>query len=53
VLDEAGLALVPFYAFGSPESSSWYRLSVGTCNLAEADNVMNALRIALLKLTSQ
>jgi aspartate aminotransferase len=53
VLDEAGLALVPFYAFGSSEDSSWYRLSVGTCNLSETDNVMNALRAALLKLTSQ
>ena len=53
LLDEAGLALVPFYAFGSPEDSSWYRLSVGTCNLSEADNVMNSLRSALLKLTSQ
>ena len=53
LLDEAGLALVPFYAFGSPEDSSWYRLSVGTCNIAEADSVMTALRTALMKLTSQ
>src|SRR5258706_2968781 len=53
LLDEAGLALVPFYAFGSSEDLSWYRLSVGTCNHSEADNVMNALRAALLKLTSQ
>ena len=53
LLDEAALAIVPFYAFGSPEDSSWYRLSVGTCNLSEADNVMNSLRSALLKLTSQ
>ena len=52
-LYEAALAIVPFYAFGSPEDSSWYRLSVGTCNLTEADNVMNSLRSALLKLTSQ
>lgn len=53
LLDEAGLAIVPFYAFGSAEDSSWYRLSVGTCNLSEADNVMNSLRAALMKLTSQ
>src|SRR5262249_21969383 len=32
ILDEAKLALVPFSAFGSSENSSWYRLSVGTCN---------------------
>jgi aspartate aminotransferase len=53
LLDEAGLAIVPFYAFGSPEDSSWYRLSVGTCNLSETDNVMTSLRTALMKLTSQ
>jgi aspartate aminotransferase len=53
LLDEAGLALVPFYAFGSAEDSSWYRLSVGTCVHSEVDNVINALRVALMKLTSQ
>lgn len=31
ILDKAGLAVVPFYAFGADRSSAWYRLSVGTC----------------------
>src|SRR6185369_5900341 len=53
LLDEAGLALVPFYAFGSDENSPWYRLSVGTCVHSEVENVMNSLRAALMKLTSQ
>ena len=53
LLDEAGLALVPFYAFGSSEDTPWYRLSVGTCNHSEVDSVMNSLRSALMKLTSQ
>ncbi len=47
LLDEAGLAVVPFYAFGSPENSAWYRLSVGTCKLEEIDEVIRALRKVL------
>ncbi len=31
LLDEAKLAIVPFYAFGASNNSAWYRLSVGTC----------------------
>ncbi len=35
LLDECGIALVPFYAFGASHDSTWYRLSVGTCKLNE------------------
>ena len=31
LLNEASLAVVPFYAFGASRDSAWYRLSVGTC----------------------
>lgn len=47
ILDEGKLALVPFSAFGSSENSSWYRLSVGTCNSAEIDEVFTSLRKSL------
>jgi aspartate aminotransferase len=50
VLDEAKLALVPFYAFGSSHDSNWYRLSVGTCNSKEIPDVFRALRKALEQL---
>ncbi|MCC6370617.1 MAG: aminotransferase class I/II-fold pyridoxal phosphate-dependent enzyme [Bacteroidia bacterium] len=50
LLDEAHLALVPFYAFGSPDSSEWYRLSVGTCKLEEIPDVIKSIRNALLLL---
>lgn len=50
LLDEAKLAIVPFYAFGSDKNSSWYRLSVGTCKLQEIDQVFEQLRDALEKL---
>jgi aspartate aminotransferase len=51
LLEEAKLAIVPFYAFGSAETSNWYRLSVGTCRLQDVDAVIHNLRMALGKLT--
>ncbi len=51
ILDEAKLALVPFSAFGSSENSSWYRLSVGTCNSSEINEVFASLRQVLSKLS--
>lgn len=50
LLNEAGLAVVPFYAFGAPKNSSWYRLSVGTCKKEEINNMLEALSNALKKL---
>ncbi|MBL7930984.1 MAG: aminotransferase class I/II-fold pyridoxal phosphate-dependent enzyme [Bacteroidia bacterium] len=51
LLEEAKLAIVPFYAFGSKESSDWYRLSVGTCSLEDVDFIIENLRKALSKLS--
>jgi aspartate aminotransferase len=51
ILDEAQVALVPFYAFGSSTDSSWYRLSVGTCKLEDVADVIENLRKALSKLS--
>ena len=50
ILDEAKVALVPFYAFGDSEDSSWYRLSVGTCKVEDAQAIITNLRNALKKL---
>jgi len=50
LLDEAKLAVVPFYAFGASASSSWYRLSVGTCKKEEIAAVIAQLREAMKKL---
>lgn len=49
ILDEAKLAVVPFYAFGASRSSAWYRLSVGTCHKEEIDEMIEMLRAALRK----
>lgn len=51
LLNEAKLAIVPFYAFGTNRSSSWYRLSVGTCKIKEIDEMLGTLKAALHKLS--
>jgi aspartate aminotransferase len=51
ILDDAKVALVPFSAFGSSEDSVWYRLSVGTTNIADIEGVINNLRNSLKKLS--
>ncbi len=51
ILNEAKIAVVPFYAFGADKNSSWYRLSVGTCKTEEIDEMLQQLRNALAKLT--
>lgn len=50
VLEAAGLAVVPFYAFGASEDSSWYRLSVGTCRPSEVAEAISSLEAALQSL---
>jgi aspartate aminotransferase len=50
LLNEAGLAIVPFSAFGAPKTSPWYRLSVGTCKLEDIPEMIRKLREAMGKL---
>lgn len=50
LLSEASLAVVPFYAFGANRDSPWYRLSVGTCNKHEIEDMLQRLEDALEKL---
>lgn len=51
LLQYAKLAIVPFYAFGAPADSPWYRLSIGTCKKDEIGEMLRKLREALLKLS--
>jgi aspartate aminotransferase len=51
ILQHAGLAVVPFYAFGANSNSPWYRLSVGTCKKEEIDEMLGKLRKALKELS--
>ena len=50
LLNEASLAVVPFYAFGASRDSAWYRLSVGTCKKEEISEMITKLGNALTKL---
>lgn len=50
ILNEAKLAIVPFYAFGADKESSWYRLSVGCCKKEDISVMLGKLRKALEKL---
>jgi aspartate aminotransferase len=50
ILNEASLAVVPFYAFGASRNSPWYRLSVGTCKKEEISEMISKLGEALKKL---
>ncbi len=43
ILNDAKLAVVPFYAFGASKSSAWYRLSVGTCRKDQIDEMIGML----------
>jgi aspartate aminotransferase len=52
LLDEAHIALVPFYAFGTSGKSPWFRLSIGTSHMSEVEDVINRLRSALQQLKS-
>jgi len=47
ILDEAHIAIVPFYAFGSKKDNPWYRLSVGTCKIEEIPDMLQSLKKAL------
>ncbi len=50
LLNEAKLAIVPFYAFGASTTSPWYRLSVGTCKKESIGEMILQLRKALEKI---
>ena len=47
ILDTAQIGMVPFQAFGVPEESGWFRLSVGAVSEAEIAEAMPRLEAAL------
>lgn len=44
LLDRAGLAAIPFQAFGLDEESGWFRLSVGAVSMEEIERAFPRLR---------
>lgn len=53
LLDKAKLAVVPFYAFGAPHDSPWYRLSIGTCRKEDIPEMLGSLEEALAQLNTE
>ncbi len=51
LLQEAKLAIVPFYAFGTSQTSNWFRLSVGTSKKEAIDTIFELLKKALINLS--
>ena len=52
LLDRAGIAVVPFQAFGLPEESGWFRLSVGAVSLREIEDAMPRVESLLRGVTN-
>ncbi|MCB0759881.1 MAG: aminotransferase class I/II-fold pyridoxal phosphate-dependent enzyme [Flavobacteriales bacterium] len=50
LLNNAGLAIVPFYAFGSSRESNWFRLSIGTASMGDIPRMLDRLESALSEL---
>jgi len=50
LLHEAGLAVVPFQAFGMKEETGWFRLSVGAVSVQEIEEVLPQVKSALTAL---
>jgi len=50
LLDDAKVALVPFYFFGMEKNFPWFRLSVGTCSVDEAKIAANNIGQSVRKL---
>lgn len=47
LLEQAGVAVVPFQAFGLKEENGWMRLSVGAVSLADIEGALSRLRVIL------
>lgn len=50
LMQEAKLAIVPFYAFGTSTDSNWFRLSVGTAKKEDIPTIFELLEKALKQL---
>ena len=47
LLDEAGLAVVPFQAFGLPDETGWFRISIGAVSLDDIGEMLPRVRALL------
>jgi len=52
LLDSAGIAIVPFGAFGASADSEWFRLSVGTVKTSDIPGVLSSIKSSLNELNT-
>lgn len=52
LLHEAGVAIVPFTAFGLPDDTGWVRFSVGAVTDADIDGALTRIRGLLVRVTA-
>lgn len=50
LLEEAGVAVVPFQAFDMLENNGWFRMSVGACGVEELERALERIEKLLLNL---
>lgn len=50
LMDEVGIALVPFYCFGADKESPWYRISVGTARMEDLEKVFQKMETVFAQL---
>ena len=50
LLEAAGVAVVPFQAFGAAADDGWFRLSVGAVGLEDIEKALPRLEAALVRL---
>lgn len=50
LIEKAGVALVPFSAFGNSREMPWFRASVGACSVEDLQKMFSKLENALAKL---
>jgi aspartate aminotransferase len=51
LLEEAGVAIIPFQAFGTWENDGWFRLSVGAVSMDEIATALPRIEAAISKLS--
>lgn len=49
LLDDLGIAVVPFYAFGANKDSLWFRISVGVCSMEDIRQVCTSFNKIIYK----
>jgi aspartate aminotransferase len=48
LIEECGLGIVPFEYFGSKENKGWYRISIGSIDSNNINNILNIIKQAII-----